>query len=456
MKPKVRLFDGRVTFAQRLIVLVWGLVLLSIVALWVTGSSQLIGTSLSGTLLAIGRLLGLLATFFALTQFMLMGRVAWIERQFGLDRLAGYHRLNGYLAIMLIVLHPIFIVGSYAVQTGRNYIVEYFDTIQRIPYVWLALIAEILFVMVVLSSIYIARKRMPFEAWYFVHLLVYAAIVIVPFHQFVIAPELAGSEFGRWYWLGLYGFVAFNVLAWRFGAIGYNFMKYDFKVSRVVMETPTVTSVYIKAAKGNGMLTVKPGQFVLIRILNRAFWWQEHPFSVSWVPQGNELRLTIRNVGTYTRKIANLKPGARVFISGPYGRLTSDVMTTKKQLLIAGGIGITPLRSLSEQAAKEGTNAVVVYANRDASDVPLKKEMDKIGASPNVAVRYVFSDEKPAKGRLIGRVDGDMIRHLVSDFKSRDIYLCGPPAMMAALVRDLHALGVPAEQIHLERFALHN
>src|SRR5215212_1444985 len=112
---RVKLFDGgKATPVQCLLIAVWLVVLLSVLAIWANTSLSLLGSDVSGVLISVGRLIGLLATFFVLTQFMLMGRVYWIERAFGLDHLASYHRINGYMAITGILLHPCFIVTGYA------------------------------------------------------------------------------------------------------------------------------------------------------------------------------------------------------------------------------------------------------------------------------------------------------------------------------------------------------
>ena len=455
MKLKIGLVDSKPTFQQTVIVGGWYIVLASVVGLWVIGSSEILLTSAPDGLLSIGRLLGLLATFFALTQFMLMGRISWIERSFGLDRLANFHRFNGYMAIILILLHPIFIVASYSMASGQNFITQYVSTIRDVPYVWLALISQLLFVAVVGSSIYIARKHLKFETWYYVHLMVYGAIVLVPFHQFVSSPELAGSPAGTYFWLALYGFVAINVLIWRFGLPIVNFFKFDFRVIRVVAETPTTTSVYIQARKLK-RLRIKPGQFVLVRILAPKFFLQEHPFSVSSVPNDNVLRLTIRKVGDYTTDIASLKPGARVVLSGPFGRFTKEVATTSKRLFIAGGVGITPIRAMAEEAIALRTDSVLLYASRTPDDTPLKKELDELSQSRYLKVLYIYGDVPDNFKGLHGRLDGSMINSLVPDFIQRDVFICGPPPMMQALVADLSGLGLRSEQLHYERFSLHN
>lgn len=456
MKLKIGLVDSKPTTSQQMIIFGWYMLIAGVVGLWILGSSELLSVGLSEALLSIGRLLGLLATFFALTQFMLMGRVAWIEQSFGLDRLANFHRFNGYMAITLILLHPVFIVTSYSIASGQNYIEQYISTVRDTPFVWLALISQILFVLVVGSSIYIARKRMKFETWYYVHLMVYGAIILVPFHQFVSSPELAGSVFGMYFWLALYGFVALNILIWRFGLLIFNYFRFDFRVVDVVAETATTTSVYIKA-RNVSRLKIKPGQFVLVRILAPRLFLQEHPFSVSSMPSDDVFRLTIRKVGDYTTDIVSLKPGARVVVAGPFGRFTKDVAVTSKRLFVAGGVGITPIRSMVEEASKLGIDSVLLYALRTPDDAPLKKELDELSKSSNyLKVLYVYSDVPSNYKGIHGRLDGSMIEALVPDFKKRDIYICGPPTMMVSLVSDLRTSNLSSGQLHYELFSLHS
>ncbi|MBC7764491.1 ferredoxin reductase family protein [Microbacteriaceae bacterium] len=456
MKPKVHLFDGKITLAQQLLLLFWSALLVSVVFLWAIRGVTIFKTDLSGLLLSIGQLLGLLATFFALTQFMLMGRIPWIERAFGLDRLASYHKFNGYAAIVLIIIHPIFITLYHIVQDNVSYGTAYLSIFREHPYTLWALVAEILFVAVVISSIYIARKHLSFEKWYYVHLMVYLAIVLAAFHQFANGGSLAGSTTATNYWLSLYAFVALNIIIFRFGQVAYNLLRFQFRVSRVVAETPSTTSIYIK---GNRLsrLRVIPGQFIFIRFLNKQFWWQEHPFTVSWVPKQNELRVTIKGVGDFTKDVASVAPGTRVAVSGPFGRFTRAVKLTDKQLLIAGGVGITPIRALMEQSAEDHFDTVVLYSNRVDTDVPLRSELDDLDrASKHMSLKYIYSEKTRTKGALLGRIDGDYIQKLVPDYRDRDIYICGPPPMTAALIDQLTKLGVDTERLHYEVFALHS
>lgn len=450
---KVRLLDGPLTLAQQLIIGAWSATLLGVVALWALTALEPLTQDVASAFLSIGLLVGLLATFFALTQFLLMGRIAWIEKAFGLDRLASYHRLNGYAAIILILAHAPLITASYALRSGTNYFTQYSELLTQYPFVGLAGVAVVLFVIVVGSSIYISRKHLKFETWYYVHLAVYAAIILASLHQFAIGSSFTGNPIAFWSWLSLYLFVALNIIIWRFMLPIINLFRFQFRVDRIVQETPTTTSVYI-FARDVKRLRALPGQFVLVRFLSRQFVLEEHPFSLSMIPQGDMIRLTIRHVGDFTSRIASLQPGTRVLVSGPFGRFTHKAAQTNKRLFIAGGVGITPIRSMAEEAVKDKRDAVLLFGNKDRHDVPLRKELEALRVR-GLNLRYVYSDQKVA-GAERGRIDGDLIERLVPDFLERDIYVCGPPPMMETIVADLKKRNIDEARLHYERFALHN
>jgi predicted ferric reductase len=448
---RTKLFDGEPTAAQQAIISLWFINIGGVLLLWATTTDFF--PTWGSWLDAIGMLLGLLATYFALTQFMLMGRIAWIERQFGLDHLASYHRLNGYLAFTFILLHPIFITTSYAIDAHRNLAVEFADIVLHYSYVWMALIAELLFIGVVATTIYIVRKRLKFESWYFVHLMVYLAIVLVPFHQLTVGMSFAsGHPLATTYWLGLYGFAALNLAIWRFGLPVFNYFRFGWRIDRLVAETPTTTSVYIRGRKLRRFKS-RPGQFILVRIFAKGFWWQEHPFSLSWIPHEDLLRLTIRHVGDYTSAIAGLTAGKRVLVSGPYGRFTGEIRRGKGELFIAGGVGITPIRSLTEQLVSKQRPATLLYANRSPDDIVLA---DELAAIQGLRVVPVYSDPPIGYRGHVGYIDEKLVSSEIPDAKQRDIYLCGPPPMMEGLLQQFIDAGFDPNLIHYERFALHN
>ena len=427
-----------------------GLVLFGVTALWAISSLSNFVSGPAGALISLGQLAGLLAAVGALLQFMLMGRIGWIEKPFGLDQLAIFHRLNGYATISLILIHPALLAIGYGLNAGISALSQYSTFITAFEDVWKALIAEILFLFVVASSIYIVRRKLAFEQWYWVHLSVYAAIILAFAHQIHVGGTFVSSSVSRNLWISLYAFVALNVLYYRFVKIALQFARFRFKVTEVVPETDATVSIYI-TGKNLKRWKSRAGQFVMVRFLTKDQWTQEHPFSLSMIPKDNRLRLTVKNVGDYTAQLQQLTIGAAVLISGPFGHFTADITANPKRLYIAGGVGITPIRTLMEEAGPS-SDGVLLYANRTASDTVLLSELTTIAAPKRILTFY--SDDPDTTGEH-GRINIEAITRLVPDFLERDIFLCGPPPMMTAVIELLTKAKHSPGRLHYERFSLH-
>src|SRR3989344_9111874 len=98
---------------------------------------------------------------------------------------------------------------------------------------------------------------------------------------------------------------------------------------------------------------IAAGQFIIVRFLAKNFFWQAHPFSLSCAPNGEYLRLTIKQSGDFTRSLENLPVNTKALIDGPHGVFTARFARRKKFLFIAGGVGITPVFSLIEDLARQ-------------------------------------------------------------------------------------------------------
>ena len=123
--------------------------------------------------------------------------------------------------------------------------------------------------------------------------------------------------------------------------------------------------------------------------------------------------------------------------------------------MIAGGIGITPIRSLAEEMSSMGRDVVIIYSNRNHNSIVFEKELNDLASSSSgrLKVIHVISDDPGWPGEK-GRIDKEKISRIVPDFIDREVFICGPPPMMKALRLDLISIGVPDNQIHYERFAL--
>jgi predicted ferric reductase len=300
-------------------------------------------------------------------------------------------------------------------------------------------------------SIRAARARLAYETWYGIHLYVYVAMALGFLHQLTIGTDFVNDELARNSWITLYAIAFVPLIIFRFLEPLLRNLRHRFYIDKVVIERDGVASLWITGSAMN-KLPVRAGQWFGIRVLNAKGWWRSNPFSLSAGPNGVHLRFTIEDLGDRTHEFQHLKPGTRVFLEGPYGVLTGAVRTREKVLLIAGGIGITPLRALFEVLPVRRGDMALLYRAPSNASVVLKRELRRIaearGADLNFVTgsrdQFTFDDDPLSPGGLWAAYP---------DVRERDIYLCGSPRMMATVEKSLRDIGVPRHQIHLERFS---
>ena len=381
-------------------------------------------------LIALGHLAGLLLEYGILAQLVLVGRIGFVEQAFGHDGLNRLHRNLGICLLVLLVAHPVLLMEGYGDWLLFTASVDIFR----------AFIALLIFFVAIGISFAIVRKRLRYETWYFTHLFIYVAVLLAFSHQTLATDLSAGKPL--YYWLILNNVVFGLVLVYRFLRPLYNFYQHRFQIERVVPETHDVTSIYI-GGREIDKFKFKPGQFVNVTFLRRGLWYT-HPFSFSAAPNGKYLRLSIKASGDFTSQIRNFKPGTKLILDGPLGIFTAQSATQNKFLLIAGGIGITPLRSLAEELKQEKRDFVLFFANKTEADVVFKQELEQL--VPAGKWYNFFSQQNQY-------IDEEKITRLTPDFKEREVYLCGPPPMLRAVKQLLLKLGLPPAQLHYEIFA---
>ncbi len=304
-----------------------------------------------------------------------------------------------------------------------------------------------LVVLVVVSSVAIARRRLSYELWYAVHFTAYAGIALGWFHQIPTGNDLIHITAAERYWRGLY-VVTLVLVLWRVAVPFVNGFRYRLRVSEVVVEGPGVVSLRVVGRRLD-RLRVAPGQFFIWRFLAKGFWWAPLPFSLSAAPDGRSLRITAKALGNHSARMDRLRPGTRVVAEGPFGVFTDAFRTREKVLLVAGGIGITPVRALLEEM--EG-DVVVLYRVVAERDLVFAAELERLAAEREFSLHYVVGDHTTAEGREL--LSPAHLRELVPDVVEREVYLCGPIAFIEVLESELRRAGVPRRHLHVERFAL--
>jgi ferredoxin-NADP reductase len=224
---------------------------------------------------------------------------------------------------------------------------------------------------------------------------------------------------------------------------------HQFRVAAVVPESTAVVSVHITGRRLD-RLPARAGQFFIWRFLGHNRWWQANPFSLSMAPNGRSLRLTAKAVGSTSAGLRGVPVGTRVFAEGPYGAFTAIHRIRTAALLIAGGVGITPIRALLEESAGP---VIVLYRVRDLADAVLLPELQAL-ARDRGAQLHLLTGRTGAGSPPNTPLGPQQLLAMVPDIADRDVFVCGPPAMTAAALRSLRHLRVPRPQVHAERFCL--
>jgi predicted ferric reductase len=398
-----------------------------------------------GWFIAGGRLAGFAAAYLMLVMVVIIGRLPWLERAVGQDRLVRWHRRIGPWPLGLITAHVVLITLGYAQLAKVGALRQLWVFLSSYPDLLAATVGFCLLVMAGMTSIKIARRHLKYETWWIVHLYTYLALALAFAHQVTTGGSFIGHPLTKAVWIAVWILTAGVVILFRVGQPIIRSLRHQLRIAAVSEEAPGVYSV-ICSGRRLDRLAVSGGQFFKWRFLTKELWWHAHPYSLSALPQPPYLRVTIKGVGDQSRAIAILKPGTRVAIEGPYGAFTHHARETDRVTLIGAGVGITPLRALLEDLPASVDVSVIVRAST-TKDIVHREEVAALVEERGGQFHEVTGSRHDV------RFDAKALRRLVPDLADRDLYVCGPNAFSESIVAAALELGIPINRIHQETFA---
>lgn len=404
------------------------------------------GTGKNGVL-TVAKFFGLHAAVLMLFQLLLVARLPWLDRRIGMDRLTGWHRWVGFSLLWTLLTHAVLVVLGYARLDDASMSKTFF-ALAGVPASLLGMLAAAIVVVVAVVSARQVRRRLRYETWHGVHLLLYVALGLAFVHQLEETTTFSSSAFAMVYWWALWLFAFGALVTGRIVMPLWRNAYHRFEVVAVVPESDDVVSVHV-TGRHLDRLPARAGQFCIWRFPGHNHWWLANPFSLSAAPDGRTLRLTAKAVGSTSAGLRHVPVGSRAFVEGPYGAFTSLHRTRPGALLIAGGVGITPVRALLEEEP-DGGDVVVLYRVRSEDDAVLVDEVRTLVEECGGQLHLLTG--RRGEGR--SPFEQESLRALVPDIAVRDVYVCGPPAMTSAVLDSLRGLKVPRLQVHAERFGL--
>lgn len=238
-----------------------------------------------------------------------------------------------------------------------------------------------------------------------------------------------------------------------------------FKIIRKQVESTEISSFYLSPCDDGPLPIFHPGQYISVRIfITESGLYQPRQYSLSQAPGEKTLRISVkREAGNGTSPqgvISNLlhtqyHEGDVVEVSSPYGDFFLNETSERPVVLLSGGVGITPMLSMSEYLYQQSTHRRVyfIHSSRNRAVHAFKGRTDQL-ASQGMSVYYYYSQEKPISSQDLNVSGGyiELSQVLPEDYRQCDYYVCGPIGFMHRYLGELNALGIEAEQIHAELF----
>ena len=385
-------------------------------------------------------------------QFVVTARISTITLPYGSDVVYHFHHYMSLVVLGLWLAHPLILFVKFPRTQAL---------LNPITAPWRAragLSSVVVILALVIISVWRKRLKVEYDRWRIWHgILAVLALILVMTHAFMVGKYI-GTPVKRSLWLG-YGVVWMLVVLY---VRVIRPLRIAHRPYEVVDIRPEVGNVWALALKpvGHAGMRFMPGQFAWLTAWKSPVAHVEHAFSFSSSAERTELlEFGIKELGDFTSTINELKPDQRVYLEGPFGAFSVDrYPDAQAYAFIAGGIGVTPIMSMLRTLADRGDRRplLLIYGNREWKEVAFRKELEDLQERLNLKIVHVLERPPEDWEDEVGFVTQEMLDRYLPPEERRvtDIFLCGPPPMMDAVIEALLELNIHPKQIHFERFDL--
>jgi len=406
-------------------------VLMPIVAVLISAGSPQLGetvTLTSGT--------GIVATVLMVAIVVVASRVRGLTRVLGMELGARLHRTLGIAVVGFTVAH----VVAAAVHARHN--AGFLDPSKIAPPAWAGIVATVLMVALMVLRPRGASRRYGLVARAHA-LLGVASVLLVGAHVVLLSHLPRNPLVGIT--LGALGLVVVGVLVRRW-VVAPLLDRGLHLVTAVRPESADTFTVVLTPARRALEPAPEPGQFVWLR-LRRLPLAEEHPFTIAASTRSGRLEVTVRDRGPFSGGLLDLEAGRPVWVDGPHGAFvpTPAADPGGGLVLIAGGVGVTPIMSIlrAHAAAADPRAHALLLAERE-NEALFAPEIYALSRRLDLSVLRTGGH----------RLDSGMLRAVLPTGApdSHRYFICGPPRLVGAAIDGLGSLGVPARAITTERF----
>lgn len=383
-------------------------------------------------------------------QIGLTARFRYVTEPWGEDVIYHFHRQISLVATGLIATHAVILIAIEPQALAPMNILAAPWSARFAVVSFLALIA------LVVTALWRMRLNIGYETWHLSHIALALITIGAGVAHMVASGFYLVDPWKRGLWLGL-TVLWIGLLAYVRIVKPLFMLRRPYRVAAVRAERGDSWTLEMQPVGHRGF-RFRPGQFGWLTVFGSPFKITAHPFSFSSSAARDDGRvaMTIRDLGDFTRTIGTVPVGKRVFLDGPYGAFTIDRNPADMHVLIAGGIGITPMMSILRTLADRGDTrpVILLYGNRDWESVTFREELEALTQRLQLSVIHVLSNPPEGWEGERGYIGADVFRrHLPPPYDDHEYFICGPPVMMDSIERALGELKVPLSKYHSERYS---
>lgn len=382
-------------------------------------------------------------------QFGLTARFRYVTEPWGEDVIYHFHRQISLIAVALIVAHPIILFIERPELLG---LLNSFTAPWRARF---AALSTYSLIALVVMALWRTKLRLRYETWHVTHLVLAVVAVTAGIVHMVGWSFYLGDPWKRGLWIGLTVFWI-GLLVYVRVVKPLFVLRRPYIVSEVRKERGDTWTLVMKP-DGHAGLRFRPGQFGWLTVYGSPFKITAHPFSFSSsaAAADGRIEMAIRELGDFTGDIGKVPVGRRAYIDGPYGAFTTG-HPADMHVLIAGGVGITPMMSIIRTLADQGDKrpVVLLYGSKDWDVITFREELEAMEARLDLTVVHVLENPPDDWTGERGFVTADVLRrHLPPPYADHEYFICGPDVMMDAIESALERLSVPITKYHSERYS---
>jgi len=383
-------------------------------------------------------------------QFGLTARFRYVTEPWGEDVIYHFHRQISLVAVGLVVTHPIILIAV------KPELLALSNMLEAPLSAHFALLSIFSVITLVVTALWRAALKIKYETWHLTHIVLAVVAVTAGVVHMVGSGFYLADPWKRALWVGLTIFWIGLLLYVRIVKPLF-MLRRPYRITEVRKERGD-TSTLVMQPEGHPGFRFRPGQFGWLTVLGSPFKITGHPFSFSSsaaVADGR-VEMSIRNLGDFTSQIHKVPVGRCVYLDGPYGAFTIG-NPADMHVLIAGGVGVTPMMSMIRTFADRGEKrpVILLYGSKDWDSITFREELEALKERLNLTVVHVLANPPSGWTGEQGFINAETLkRHLPPPFADHEYFICGPGVMMDAIEKALGEMNVPMSKYHSERYSL--